>query len=108
MTTDCSARTWTASAMNSLSITTSMYGKDIEHVLHILQTFDPAGVGGRSLQECLLLQVKRLPRGVLRKTMEEVFTDYFDEFTKKHWDKIKAGLELNDTQVEPCRQKSES
>ena len=27
--------------------------------------------------------------------MEEVFTDYFDEFTKKHWDKIKAGLELN-------------
>lgn len=74
--------------------------KDIEHVLHILQTFDPAGVGGRSLQECLLLQVKRLPRGVLRKTMEEVFTDYFDEFTKKHWDKIKPGLELNDTQVE--------
>lgn len=65
-----------------------------------LQTFDPAGVGGRSLQECLLLQVKRLPRGVLRKTMEEVFTDYFDEFTKKHWDKIKTGLELNDTQVE--------
>ena len=52
------------------------------------------------MQECLLLQVKRLPRGVLRKTMEEVFTDYFDEFTKKHWDKIKAGLELNDTQVE--------
>ena len=74
--------------------------KEIEHVLHILQTFDPAGVGGRSLQECLLLQVKRLPRGVLRKTMEEVFTDYFDEFTKKHWDKIKTGLELNDTQVE--------
>lgn len=74
--------------------------KDIEHVLHILQTFDPAGVGGRSLQECLLLQVKRLPRGVLRKTMEEVFTDYFDEFTKKHWDKIKTGLELNDTQVD--------
>ena len=78
--------------------------KDIEHVLHILQTFDPAGVGGRSLQECLLLQVKRLPRGVLRKTMEEVFTDYFEEFAKKHWDKIKAGLELNDTQVETLQE----
>ena len=74
--------------------------KELEHVLHILQTFDPAGVGARNLQECLLLQVKRLPKGVLRKTMEEVFTDYFDEFTKKHWDKIKAGLELNDTQLE--------
>ena len=78
--------------------------KEVEHVLHILQTFDPAGVGGRSLQECLLLQVKRLPSGVLRKTMEEVFTDYFDEFTKKHWDKIKQGLELNDTQLETLQE----
>jgi len=78
--------------------------KEIEHVLRILQTFDPAGVGARSLQECLLLQVKRLPRGVLRKTMEEVFTDYFEEFTKKHWDKIKTGLELNDTQLETLKE----
>lgn len=77
--------------------------KEIEHVLHKLQSFDPAGVGGRSLQECLLLQVKRLPRGVLRKTMEEVFEDYFDEFTKKHWDKIKSGLELNETQLETLK-----
>ena len=78
--------------------------KEVEHVLHILQTFDPAGVGARNLQECLLLQVKRLPRGVLRKTMEEVFTDYFDEFTKKHWDKIQVGLELNDTQLDTLKE----
>lgn len=77
--------------------------KEIEHVLHKLQSFDPAGVGGRSLQECLLLQVKRLPKGVLHKTMEEVFEDYFDEFTKKHWDKIKSGLELNETQLETLK-----
>ena len=77
--------------------------KEIEHVLHKLQSFDPAGVGGRSLQECLLMQVKRLPKGVLRKTMEEVFEDYFDEFTKKHWDKIKSGLELNETQLETLK-----
>ena len=77
--------------------------KEIEHVLHKLQSFDPAGVGGRSLQECLQLQVKRLPKGVLRKTMEEVFEDYFDEFTKKHWDKIKSGLELNETQLETLK-----
>lgn len=77
--------------------------KEIEHVLNKLQSFDPAGVGGRSLQECLLLQVKRLPKGVLRKTMEEVFEDYFDEFTKKHWDKIKSGLELNEIQLETLK-----
>ena len=78
--------------------------KEIEHILHILQSFDPAGIGARSLQECLLLQAKRLPRGVLRKTMEEVFEDYFDEFTKKHWDKIQSGLELNDTQLETLKE----
>ena len=71
----------------------------LEKILHILQTFDPAGIGAKNLQECLLLQVKRMPKGVLRKSMEEVFTDYYDEFTKKHWDKIKTGLELNDTQL---------
>ncbi len=39
----------------------------LEKILHILQTFDPAGIGARNLQECLLLQVKRMPKGVLRK-----------------------------------------
>ena len=78
--------------------------KEIEHVLHILQTFDPAGVGARSLQECLLLQAKRLPRGVLRKTMEDVFSDYFEDFTKKHWNKIQTELELNDTQLETLKE----
>ena len=78
--------------------------KEIEHVLHILQTFDPAGVGARSLQECLLLQAKRLPRGVLRKTMEEVFSDYYEDFTKKHWNKIQTELELNDTQLETLKE----
>lgn len=73
--------------------------EEVEHLLKTLQTFDPAGVGARSLQECLLLQARRLPKGVLRKSMEEVFTDYFKEFTKKHWKKIKEELELNDTQL---------
>ena len=36
--------------------------------------------------------------------MEEVFEDYFDEFTKKHWEKIQAGLELNDTQLETLKE----
>ena len=78
--------------------------KEIEQVLHILQTFDPAGIGARNLQECLLLQIKRMPSGVLRKTMEEVITDYFEDFIKKHWDKIQAGLELNDDQTDTVRE----
>ena len=72
----------------------------IEDVLAILQTFDPAGIGARSLQECLLLQVERKPEGTLKKLMRTVLEKYFDEFTKKHWDKIKSQLGLNEEQKE--------
>ena len=78
--------------------------KELEQILGILQTFDPAGVGARSLQECLLLQVRRMKKGKLRSAMEEVISHYFDEFTKKHWDKIQAGMGLNDTQVETLQE----
>ena len=73
---------------------------ELEEVLHRLQEFDPAGVGARNLQECLLLQIARRPDDKLRRAMEEVITNYFDAFTKKHWDKIQAGLQLSDTQTE--------
>lgn len=78
--------------------------KEVESVLEILQTFDPAGVGARNLQECLLLQIERRPDGRLRKAMEEVIKDYFDEFIKKHWNKIQTGMGLNDTQMRTLRE----
>ena len=74
--------------------------EEIEDVLAILQTFDPAGIGARSLQECLLLQVERKSEGTLKKLMRTVLEKYFDEFTKKHWDKIKSQLGLNEEQKE--------
>jgi RNA polymerase sigma-54 factor len=74
--------------------------KDIEHVLLILQAFDPAGIGARSLQECLLLQIERRDPSKLRDLMERVVNDYFEAFTRKHWDKIQEDLKLNDTQAE--------
>ena len=46
--------------------------KEIEHVLLILQAFDPAGIGARSLQECLLLQIERREPSRLRDLMERV------------------------------------
>ncbi len=72
----------------------------IENILKRLQQFDPAGIGGRNLQECLLLQIQRLPQGKLADAMRTVIQEYFDDFTKKHWDKIKSGMQLSDTQVE--------
>ena len=74
--------------------------QEIEQVLHLLQEFDPAGIGGRSLQECLLLQIQRREPSQLRDLMERVIKDYFEAFTKKHWQKIKQALQLTDIQAE--------
>ncbi len=74
--------------------------KDVEQTLTLLQTFDPAGIGARTLQECLLLQIDRRSTSRVKELMQRVVNNYFDEFTKKHWDKIQAALSLNDAQAE--------
>lgn len=73
---------------------------EIEQVLRKLQDFDPAGIGARSLQECLLLQIHRREDSRLRELMEKVISQYFEEFTKKHWDKIQQALGLSDIQAD--------
>ena len=74
--------------------------KEIESVLHILQDFDPAGIGARSLQECLLLQIARRDDSRVKQLMQQVVEKYFDEFTHKHWGRIQTALSLNDQQGE--------
>ena len=74
--------------------------QEIEAVLMKLQEFDPAGIGARSLQECLLLQIDRREDSQLKNLMAEVIRHYFDEFTKKHWDRIRSALSLNELQTE--------
>ena len=76
--------------------------QELVEVLQLLQAFDPAGIGARSLQECLLLQIDRRDASRLKDLMTKVVENYFDEFTKKHWDKIQASLSLNDAQAETC------
>jgi len=66
---------------------------------------DPPGIGARTLQECLLLQIDRkIDNGEgqpsLLAMMRCVITDYFDAFTKKHWDKIRRALMLDEAQTE--------
>ena len=73
---------------------------EIEQTLGLLHTFDPAGIGARDLQECLLLQIERRPASRLKTLMARVVNDYFDDFTKKHWDKIQSSLSLNEEQAE--------
>nr|MBP7472076.1 RNA polymerase factor sigma-54 [Prevotella sp.] len=78
--------------------------EEIEHIIHILQTFDPAGIAARNLQECLLLQIKRKPKSKLKDAMTTAISDYYDEFTKNHWNKIKEGMNLTTTQVETLQE----
>ena len=73
--------------------------QEIAKVLTILQDFDPAGIGARTLQECLLIQIGRRDSSKVQALMRKVIAEYFDEFTKKHWDKIQHALALTDEQA---------
>ena len=74
--------------------------QQIEEVLLKLQQLDPPGIGARTLQECLLLQVERRDKSNLTTLMHRVVSDFFVEFTKKHWHKIQLALGLSDLQAE--------
>jgi RNA polymerase sigma-54 factor len=70
---------------------------EILKILKLIQELDPAGVGARNLKECLLLQLERKQDGnITRFTAKKIIEDYFEEFTKKHYDKIQAKLEIED------------
>ncbi len=72
--------------------------EELLEVLKIVQDFEPPGVGARDLRECLILQIERKDEasGTIRNA-RIILEKYFDEFTRKHYDKIKNRLDLNDT-----------
>lgn len=69
----------------------------VEKVLKDIQRFDPAGVGARDLQECLLIQLKRKeePRSTTKLAIK-VIEEHFEAFTKKHYDKLSKQLGVDD------------
>ncbi|NBP69292.1 MAG: RNA polymerase sigma-54 factor [Cytophagia bacterium] len=80
--------------------------EEVEDILKKIQSFDPAGIAARNLQECLLLQLERLKQNieeddadkftksyVVDKAMQTV-RDCYEEFTKKHYDKIIKKLDI--------------
>ncbi|RIH65642.1 RNA polymerase sigma-54 factor [Mariniphaga sediminis] len=70
----------------------------LEEILHIVQQFDPPGVGARDLRECLLLQLK-YRQGNNHELAHVIIKDYFEEFTRKHYEKIKRKLDLSDEEL---------
>jgi RNA polymerase sigma-54 factor len=72
--------------------------EEIARIILLIQQFDPPGIGARNLQECLLIQLER-KIGEGGRSVElaiNVLEKYFEEFTKKHYEKIQRGLSLTD------------
>ncbi len=77
------------------------YGEDIpvseiEKVLEIIKEFDPPGVASADLKECLLLQLRRKVSNQARDNACEILENYFDEFSKKHFEKILKGMNISE------------
>ena len=73
---------------------------EIDAVLHKLQTLEPAGICARSLQECLLIQLLRQKTDKDNIITVNIIQNYWEEFSKRHFDKIKKKLMLSDDVLE--------
>jgi RNA polymerase sigma-54 factor len=79
--------------------------QEVENLIKSIQQFDPPGVAARNLKECLLLQLQRQQQDGKNVYMAiKAISKYFDEFTKKHYEKIQRGLELTDDELKEVMQ----
>ncbi len=70
--------------------------EEIEEVLKTIQRFDPSGVGARTLQECLQIQLERKEQNANVKLALKIINNNFDAFTKKHYDKLLKALDVDE------------
>ncbi len=80
----------------SQGIETSL--EEVEGILKLIQSFDPSGIAARNLQECLLLQLDRMDDGQDVDVIvgKRIIIECYEEFTKKHYEKILKKLDLDD------------
>ena len=74
----------------------------IQKILDKIYLLDPAGVGAKNLQQCLILQLKRKKLTKNISNALKITEDLFDEFSKRHFDKIKNKLNLSDDDLKEC------
>ncbi|WP_321439041.1 RNA polymerase factor sigma-54 [uncultured Bacteroides sp.] len=78
--------------------------RELEEALNIIQDFDPAGLGARTLQECLLIQIKRKDDSPTKQTEINIIDKCYEDFTRKHWDKIMQRLNLSEEEFHEALQ----
>ncbi len=74
--------------------------EEVEEVLRVVQSLDPAGIGARNLQECLLLQLERMPASEDRDLALAVVRDHFDAFANHRYEYICEVMDVDDEQLE--------
>lgn len=78
---------------------------ELEEILKIIQDFDPPGLGARNLRECLQIQLRRKMKQSRRndhsllQTEMDILDQCYDEFTRKHWDKIQQKLNISEEEL---------
>lgn len=79
--------------------------KEVLDLLKIIQEFEPAGVGARDLRECLLIQLRGLRKTKDVEDATTILTDYFQEFSNRHFQKImaKTGMDEEDMKAAMAR-----
>jgi len=86
---------------DDLAFTQNIYTTEekIEHVLHIVHSLDPAGVGARNLQECLKIQLNRKEKHPNVQLAINIIENAFDQFSKKHYKKLMHKFSVSETQL---------
>ena len=69
---------------------------EMKRLIKLVHQFDPAGVGAANLQECLQLQLERREPTETVKNARRIVLDFFEEFSKKHYDKIIRSMNLTE------------
>lgn len=73
--------------------------EEVERMLKLIQEFEPSGVGARDLRECLLIQLRALKQSDDVVNAERILTDWFREFTNKHFQKIMTKLGMSENEM---------
>lgn len=74
-------------------------------MLAMIQEFEPAGVGARDLRECLLLQFRNLTPSPAVENARKIVTNYFPDFTAKHFQKIMQRMNLSQEELKAAMSK---
>ena len=94
---------------DDLAFTQNIYTdvETIEKILKVVQQLDPAGVGARDLQECLLIQLQRKVQTPKTELAVLIVEKTFEKFTKKHYLKLQKKFNITENQLKDAIQEIE-